>query len=160
MKTMLVMMILCAATMQQANAEPSPEQFANDAALVSYWQSQPPIIRTQIFIDGHKAVDRAGTLPGFFMEQYFRCSTTHDLRRTCGSGEDASARLKHLVSLYPEVTIIDDEQGVVQLGDFTQVYIVTCTGDESVAGPVRFKWVAFIDLGFIPPPEDAIRPCP
>lgn len=160
MKAILMTLILCAATTQHADANP-PEQFPNQAALVSFWWNQPWIIRTQIFLDGRMAVQTPGTLSGFHMEQYFRCSTTNDIRKTCGHHDDGSATLAHLVSLLPGTAIHDDVQGWVQADGFTQVSIVTCTGDESLAGPVRFKWVALIDLGFGPrPPESAIRPCP
>jgi hypothetical protein len=175
--TSLALLVSGAACAPAATPEPDPEGvaslrgelgatstqvaeadvFATEEALVAHWYNQPWVVRTQIFLDGAKVIDTPGFGPAY-VEQYFRCSTTNDVRKICGSHDDGSATLEHLVDLMPGVGIYYENQLIQVPEHLAMARIVTCTGDQSVYGPVQFKWVSHFNLFFGPlPPE---RDCP
>lgn len=157
MRVIILSLMLCIASIGTAKAD--ADSFPSEVALKNYWFSQPWVVRTVIFLDGRKVVTTPGFGPSYF-QQYFRCSTTNDVRKVCGSRDDGSATLDHLVNLMPGVWISYNDQRIQQGDGLSFASIITCRGDSDpgLRGPITFEWVEFYTDGFGPFPPT--RPCP
>jgi hypothetical protein len=148
MRTMILTFALCGVFATTASAEPT--SFPNEQALQSYWQSNPPINRTVIFVDGRKVSETSGFGPTWAL-QYFRCSATNDLRQACGSPFDNASTEDHIAGMLSTGYPIWLDGQLLRPGSSptARADITTCSGDSDngIRGPIRFYRLTFITLG-------------
>lgn len=132
-------------------ADPSQGPFASQIALVNFWtNTQTGGAATQIFLNGHKVFDRAGFGPALLVE-YFACNAG-GIWETCPTDfVDGFAVFKTLVARVPAGHAIVKDGVLFRNGtDGQTVDVTTCSGDQSLNGPVKYEKVTFIN-GFSPP---------
>jgi hypothetical protein len=147
MKRIILSTLIAFGLVEAATAQ----TFQSQSELTNYWTANSGAIRTQIFLNGYKVLDRPGFGPAYVL-QYFACSQTSDIREECSSIADGSTSLQHLLGLVPTATVLHN--GVlVQTAEFPVIGISTCTGESSGYGPVHYEKMTYEYSGFGGPQE-------